>query len=211
MAKRLLPLRDYSEHDVINLFALNTANNQSTDAGAGDAGVIVAVNDGDIGYEPIQHITSSYQGKTDYGRIGRVQYPEVGLKVAVAGTGDQAIGITLRETALYDENNEKYLYNRQKADENQIVLSGDAVPVLTRGQVTLDQSAFIANGVPAPGSKLVVGAASGKFDAYGTSGAGTSVVGTVLATGARTANQDADQFAGSAGSTGVYALCKIDF
>ena len=213
MSKRLYPYRDYDEHEVINLFALNTANNQSTDDGNGDSGVIVKVSAGDLNSNVIEHITSSYLGKTDYGTIGRVRYPEVPLKIAVAGTGDIPLGITLKETAMYDENNEKYLYYKQKAIEMDIVLSGQAVPVLTRGVVMLDQAAFVANTVPAVGVKLVVGSgASGQFaedgGAYDNNGA---VVGLVLATGSRVAGITADQFAGAALSTGKYAMVQLKF
>lgn len=209
--KRLYPLRDINEHDVINFFASKAANNQSSDHGDGDAGVIVAVDNGNLDQDTVGFVSNSYLGKTDYPYVGRNQYPINPLKVKVAGTGDAAIGITLRETALYDENNEKYLYYPQKAIENQIVLTGQSVPVLAKGLVTLDQKAFIVNDIPAVGSKLVVGAASGKFDAYGTSGAGTTVVGTVLATGSRVAFATADYFAGAAGATGKYAVVRIDF
>lgn len=209
--KRLLPLRDINEHDVVNLFSMKEVNNAYTDSGGGDAGVIVTIDNGNLDQDPVAYASSSYLGKTDYAYVGRNQYPAVPLKVKVAGTGDVALGITLRETALYDENGEKLLYYPQKALENQTMISGQAVPVLTRGFVTLDQSAFIVNDIPAVNSNLVVGAASGKFDAYGTSGAGTTVVGKVLATGSRVAGKTSDYFAGSAGATGVYAYCKIDF
>lgn len=211
MSKRLFPLRDYDEHDVINLFSITAPNNQSTDHGEGDAGVIVAISNGNFDQEPVAYQSNSYLGKTDYPYVGRNQYPVVPLKVATAGTGDTPLGITLRETALYDENNEKYLYYPQKALENQIVLSGQAVPVLTKGFVTLDQSAFIANDVPAVNANLVVGSASGKFDAEGDAGAGTTVVGKVLATGSRVAGKTTDLYAGAAGATGVYAYVKLDF
>jgi hypothetical protein len=209
--KRLYPLRDYSEHDVVNMFAAKAVNTNIADHGDGDAGVIVAVDAGNFDADPVAYVTNSYLGKTDYPNVGRNQYPIVPLKFKTAGTGDKAIGITLRETALYDENGEKLLYYTQKALENQIVLTGQAVPILTRGFVTLDQSAFITKTVPAAGSSLVVGPASGKFVVAGTSGAGTTVVGTVLATGSRVATKSSDYFVGAAGATGKYAYVKIDF
>jgi hypothetical protein len=209
--KRIYPLRDYSEHDVINLFSMKEVNTNITDSGGGDAGVIVTVDQGNLDQDPVTFVTNSYLGKTNYAYVGRNQYPTVPLKVKVAGTGDKAIGITMYETALYDENTEKFLYYPQKALENKVVLSGQAVPVLTRGFVTLDQSAFIAKGIPAVGSTLVVGPASGKFVVNGTSGAGTTVVGHVLATGTRVAGNTADYFVGAATTTGKYAFVKIDF
>lgn len=211
MSKRLYPLRDYSEHDVINLFSVEAPNNQSTDHGDGDAGVIVTITNGNMDQDPVTYVTDSYLGKVNYPYVGRNQYPTVPLKIRAAASGDVLLGITLRETALYDENNEKYLYYPQKALENQIVLSGQAVPVLTKGFVMLDQSAFIVNDIPAVGTSLVVGAASGKFDSNGTVGAGTDVIGKVLATGSRIAGKTADLYAGAALATGKYAYVKLDF
>ena len=55
MAKRILPYRDYSEHDVVNAFSLDTAaatlstwvpNNSSN--GDHDAGVVVCVSAGSL-------------------------------------------------------------------------------------------------------------------------------------------------------------------
>lgn len=215
--KRLLPLRDYDEHDVINLFALNTANNAIGDSGDGDNGVIVKVANGAISNDAVEYVSSSYLGKTDYPYVGRNRYPEVPLKVSVAGSGEAAIGITLKETAMYDENGEKLLYYRQKALENDVVLSGQAVPVLTQGTVMLSDDAFVGGSVPAPMSKLTVGA-GGKFLSLpsSTTGAGgvtvsDPVYGTVLATGIRVAGETSDYYAGSAGATGRYALARISF
>lgn len=209
--KRLMPLRDYDEHDVINFFALNTANNAINDTGNGDSGVIVKVTNGTfVAGEAVSLASDAYLGKTDYPYAGRNYYPSVSLTVGAAGTGDAPIGITLFETAKYDENGEKLLYYPQKALENQVVLSGQAVPVATKGTFTLSDDAFVGS-IPAPGTKLVVGSGSGKFDAYGAGGAGTTVYGQVLATGQRVAGATADYFAGAAGATGSYALVRIDF
>jgi hypothetical protein len=205
--KRLLPLRDYDEHDVVNFFAMDTANNAIADHGAGDNGVIVKVTNGSITKDVIHYVTSSYLGKTDYPYVGRNQYPEVPLKVGVASSGDAAVGITLFETALYDENGEKLLYYRQKALENQIVLSGQAVPVLTQGTVMLSDMAFEDGVIPAPMTSLEV-RDDGKFGELQVDGV---AVGKVLATGIRVAGDTPDYFAGAPGETGSYALVRVKF
>lgn len=207
--KRILPLRDYNEHDVVNFFALDTANEKIGDTGAGDNGVIVKVTNGDITNEAVQYVTSSYLGKTDYPYVGRNQYPEVPLKVGVASSGDAALGVTLFETALRDENGESLLYYRQKALENQVGLSGQATPVLTRGTLTLADSAFAGGTIPSVGSSLGV-RDNGLFGAY-DSNTDPKAIGKVLATGQRVAGKTDDYFAGSPGSTGTYALVQIDF
>lgn len=205
-----MPFRDYNEHDVINLFALNTANTKIGDSGAGDAGVIVAVANGALSSDIHSISANDYLGKSDYPNVGRVGYPTLNTTVAAATTGAAALGITLFETAQYDENGEKLLYYKAKALENQVILSGQATPVVTKGTFTLDDSAFVGS-IPAPGTSLVVGATAGKFDAYGATGAATVKVGKVLATGSRVAGLTADYFAGSAGSTGTYAIVRLNF
>jgi len=42
MALRILPFRQYSDHDVVNLYSVidSDVNDQTTDAGAGDAGLL---------------------------------------------------------------------------------------------------------------------------------------------------------------------------
>lgn len=218
--KRLLPFRDYDEHDVVNLFALNTANTYISDTGNGDNGVIVKVTAGDITNDAAQYVTTAYLGKTEFPYVGRNRYPEVPIKVGVATSGaNDALGITLKETALYDENGEKLLYYRQKALENDIVLSGQAVPVLTRGTVMLDAHAFQSNTVPAVGTRLTAGD-DGKFltlpsQMTGAAGAFTGITnpvyGKVLATGIRVAGNTWDYQAGAPAGTGRYALVHFDF
>ena len=90
------------------------------------------------------------------------------------------------------------------------MISGQAEPVLTRGVVTLSDAAFLS-AIPAVNSQLVVASGNGQFDALGAGGAGTTVVGKVLATGSRTAGQTSDYYAGSAGSTGTYAVVQVSF
>lgn len=214
--KRIMPFRDYSEHDVINLFALDTANATISTSGAGDAGVIVKISNGAMSKDPVTYATDDYLGKTDYPFVGRNGYPSVPLKVSVAGSGEAALGVTLYETALADENGEKLLYYRQKATENQVILSGQATPVLTKGTLMFDDSAF-ASSIPAPMTNLTV-AANGKWMSVpaAVTGAGgvttqNPIYGKVLATGQRVAGASADYFAGAAAATGTYALVRFDF
>jgi hypothetical protein len=160
MAKRILPYRDYSEHDVLNLFSLDTgaytianAKSDAVAGGAFDSGVVVKVKTGELpGDLPgglSEHASDedlrNYLGASPTSaHIGYNAYPYNGMTVEPAGAGEVAVGITLRETLAYDENGEKLLYYKQKLDEAQAVLPGQTVPVLTRGLVLLDSSAFDA-------------------------------------------------------------------
>lgn len=217
MAIRLLPFRQYAEEDVVNLFASSAANDKVSDSGDGDAGVFVKVSAGDFGAEPVGYETNSYLGETDYPFIGRNQYPVVPLKVQAASSGDACVGITLLQTAQTDENGEKLLYYPQKKLEVQAVLTGEAVPVLGKGIVTLDADSAIAGALPDPGKYLQLGAGGDAGKVTEAAGASVDVIGQVLATGQRVnRGVSSDQFAGSsvgtgaAGSNGKYAVVRIN-
>ena len=196
MAIRILPFRQYNETDVINMFALANgyANEQTTDSGAGDAGVFVSVSAGDLNLDPVTYATDSYLGKTDYPFVGANQYPSVSLKVKPAASGDSLLGVTLRQTAKADENGEKLLYYPQKREELQCVLPGQAVPVATRGLFTVTASAY--DGALTIGGGVKLSTVSGKLT--GCLATDAAKVGLVMATGSRTSPTSiADQLAGN--------------
>jgi hypothetical protein len=207
MAKRILPYRDYSEHEVVNAFSLDTESYKITGAIQGkagdfDAGVVVAVKEGSLpGDMPEQDIDgdlraylgASYSAGSTH--IGYSSYPYNGMTVEPATDGSDALGITLRETLAYDENGEKMLTYRVKLDEAQAVLPGHTVPVLTRGLILLHKDAFANMTGVSPGAKLTV--QDGKF-VQGTS----NVVGTVVATGKESTSEE-----GAVDKV----LCKISF
>lgn len=208
MALRTLPFRQYSEeHDVINMFALGTGfvNNALTDSGFGDAGVAVTIESGNLNVDTITYDNAyaSYLGKTDYPHVGVNQYPRVSLSLKPAISGDAFVGITLRQTAKFDENGEKLLYYPQKAEEHMAMLPGQSVPVATRGMFTLTDVAY-TGAITLGGGLKVSNTTSGKF--MGCPAADPAKVATVLATGSRVAINTADQFAGAAGGTGAYAI-----
>ena len=214
MAKRILPYRDYSEHDVVNLFSLHvnydkdTPNNSDkltewVEAvnGKWDSGVVVKVKTGELPGDMYNtesglsehnsgEVLRNYLGASPTSaHIGYNAYPYNGMTVEPANEADVALGITLRETLAYDENGEKLLYYKQKLDEAQAVLPGQTVPVLTRGLVLLDSNAVTGN--PDIGAQLEVGA-DGTLVA--DTEAGNALVATVVA------KSGSDKF-----------LCKISF
>lgn len=185
MANRLLPFRQYGENDVVNMYALvdGSVNESTTGVGAGDAGVFVKVSAGNFDLDPVSYATDSYLGKTDFPHVGANQYPSVNLKVTPAASGDltNCLGLTLRQTAKFDENGEKLLYYRQKAEELMCVLPGQAVPVATRGIFSLSANAL--DGVLTVGSGFKLSANGGKVTGCAHSDAGK--LGIVLGTGSR--------------------------
>jgi len=206
MAKRILPYRDYSEHDVVNLFALNVSGKTlssfvSGGTGEFDSGVVVSVSAGALPGEVSELRASTPDNLRDYlgasfdgAHIGFNGYPaNTGMTVAPAAAGGRGLGITLRETLAFDENGEKLLYYKQKLDEAQAVLPGQTVPVLTRGLVLLAASAI--SGTPSVGDDLEVNS-GGKL---GTQASG-SVVGSVIAIGEESNDSSAKKY-----------LCKVSF
>lgn len=196
MANRTEPYRDYSEHEVINLFSLAVAEDETLSSwkagatgGKFDAGVVVAaVQDaaalpGDLpGFVNKDaagtgtHALRKYLGASGQPHVGYNAYPVNEMNIAPAVSGGLApLGITLKQTLAYDENDENLLRYPLKADELQAVLPGQATPILTRGLILLNEDAF-ENGAAmdktAVGSGLAVSTTDGLFvaDAAGTLG-----------------------------------------
>tara|TARA_B100000214_G_scaffold312959_1_gene245398 strand:+ start:2998 stop:3714 length:717 start_codon:yes stop_codon:yes gene_type:complete len=231
MALRLLPFRQYAEQDVINMFALQSDDilAKTNSQGNGDQGVFVKVTEGGLDGGPTTYDDTykNYLGMdpANVPYVGKDQYPRVITEVGVANSGDNAIGVTLYQTAKADENDQKLLYYPQKKLEQQAVLPGESVPVLSRGIITVSATAGTANGNNgidlsseiAAGTD-VIGAGVGLIDdgklAITTNDIGVAdgQFGTILATGSRSigADQNADQFIGNAPGTGHYAIVQFD-
>ncbi len=209
MALRTLPFRQYSDNDVINMFALGTGyvNEAVTNTGNGDAGVFVTIESGNLNVDTITYDNAyaSYLGKVDYPFVGSNQYPRVSLSLKPATSGDALVGMTLRQTAKYDENGEKLLYYPQKAEELMCMLPGQSVPVATRGVFTITDAAYQGAIGIGSGLKLPSGV-SGKLTGCAITDA--TRVAVVLATGSRASSTSVgDQFAGT--GTGAYAIIGL--
>ena len=207
MALRILPFRQYSDHDVVNLYSIidGDVNDATTDSGAGDAGFFVKVSAGNFDADPITYQTNTYLGKSDYPFLGgSTMYPEVNLKVTGATSGDHPLGITLFQTAKNDENGEKLLYNPTKQTELQALLPGQAVPVATRGIFTISADAFDGSlsDYSIGGGIQMSWATDGKIT--GASRTADAAFGEVIGTGIRSnVGITTDQFAGE------YMVVKI--
>lgn len=218
MSLRLYPFRQYSDVDVINMFASDTVDATPSTNGNGSAGVFVKVSAGNLDLDPIQYTATDITntlGKSDYPFLGAAQYPAVPLKFTAATAGEPVLGMTLNQTLATDENGERLLYNPVKRAELQAVLTGQAVPVATRGIFTLSDSAIDwvdANMVV--NSHLIISANAGKVSGLLASVVSpitgtTSIIGRILGTGQRVSqNGKSDYFAGS--TTGKYALVQFD-
>ena len=143
--ERLRPFRDYSEHEVVNLFAFG---DEAVSLGTTDvvyAGSVVKVktgwNNSQETQDMIGDVGASYNNTVSqrWGVTAEVEYTD--------GAGDEAsLGITLYDVREYDENGEALKFNPRKQDELQAVLTGQAVPVCTKGLFLMATGAWTAHG-----------------------------------------------------------------
>jgi len=200
---RLLPFRQYDENDVINFYSL--------DAETGEAGSVVRVSLADLDTEPIKYVergdSNSWDATLGHGLS---LYPEVTYKVTkCTGTGatQRPLGIMLRDVRAKDENGENLLYYPRKKEELQCVVSGESVPVLTKGLVTVNTRALAGGLAPAINSVAVCstnGTITGVAHSSASSDQKDVAVGKFIATGQRESTITTDAFAGS------YAILKIE-
>ena len=203
---RLLPFRQYNEHDVVNLYSLvsSDALDSTTGDGLGSNGVFVKVSEGNFNLDTITYGSDSYLGKTDYPFVGGAMYPSNPLTITGATSGDLPLGLTLNQTAKADENGEKLLYNPTKKEELQAVLPGQSVPVATRGIFTLSSDAFdgAATDFTIGGGFIASNVNPGKIS--GVAADTSESLGSVIGTGSRASQGGiTDQFAGD------YVIVKL--
>jgi hypothetical protein len=201
---RLLPFRQYDENDVINFYSLDTET--------GEAGSVVKVSAASLTDDPIKYVqrgdSDSFQ--TTLGN-GLSMYPEVPYKVtkmSATGGNEKALGILLRDVRNKDENGENLLYYPQKKEELQCVVSGEAVPIATKGIFTINVRG-LTNGVCPSINQYAVPSKNGTVTGL-TSTAATHgshhvhSVGTFIGTGLRESQGGTtDAFAGP------YAILKL--
>lgn len=196
---RMLPYRQYSDQDVINIFAL--------DAITGEAGSLVKISSANLDADPVGLATRTDSlGFQNYMGNASSLYPSVPLKVTkVATTGERPLGILLRDVRAVDENGENLQYYPRKKEELQCVISGEAVPVATKGLFMVNSRALAGGLAPAINS-YAIPSANGTFTgvAAPTDAQRPWVVGKFLATGSRASQQDDDEYAG------VYAVLKLE-
>jgi hypothetical protein len=158
----LKPFRDIDEHDVLNLYKALS--------GTVAKGTFVKIVSGFVNEESNMDFIQDPVQAT-YGNTVSLRY---GVKPYVNGctSGDLPIGMTLYDVKETDENGDRLINNPRKQAELQCVVSGQAVPILTRGIVLYSGVA----GFVTAGSSLY-SSANGELSVSGTS---THVVGKAL-------------------------------
>lgn len=132
----LRPLRDYDEKDVINLY---TFSGQTTTSQIVNRGTLVQICNGWRNDEEPIEILGSYGDFSvnnvqalRYGTPAKVTF--YGTGNAVTGfSGEYPIGITLFDVRELDENGIPLKYNPRKAAELEACISGQTVPIVTKG------------------------------------------------------------------------------
>jgi hypothetical protein len=198
---RMLPFRQYNEQDVINMFSLDTVT--------GEAGSLVKISSANLDLDPVSLVERSDSlGFQNYMGNASSLYPEVPYKVTkVTNTGERPIGILLRDVRSVDENGENLQYYPRKKEELQCVISGEAVPIATRGLFMLNSKALAGGLAPALNSYAVPsanGTLTGVPLASATANHKEYAVGKFIATGQRESQQDTDAY------EGVYAILKLE-
>ena len=141
MPTNLKPFRDYDEHDVVNLFAVSGAS--------ADKGTVVAVQGNGVNLKDATLVDNL----SSYANSVSAQF-NVPWTVAPAPSGatTSILGVLLKDVRSVDENGERLIFRPRKAAEMDVVISGQAAPVLTRGIVLVSGIA----GSPAYGSGAAV-------------------------------------------------------
>ena len=201
---RLLPFRQYDENDVINFYSLDTVT--------GEAGSVVQVSSANLSTEPTQFVERTDSDSFDATQGHALSlYPEVPYKVTKStGTGAavRPLGILLRDVRNKDENGENRLYYPQKKEELQCVVSGEAVPVATKGLFTINTRG-LTNGLAPAINSFAMPSLNGTITGLVTTAAKhhehhTHSIGRFIATGNRESQgSTTDAFAGA------YAILKL--
>jgi hypothetical protein len=120
------PFRDIDSHDVINLFTFNLSGTYPALKGQ-FVKVISGWNTEQNPIGEIGDVGASYNNTVSK-RYGLA--PQV---ATCTSSGDIPIGLTLYDVREVDENGERLIFKPTKAAQMQVVLSGQAVPIATRG------------------------------------------------------------------------------
>jgi hypothetical protein len=153
MPTNIKPFRDVNEHDVINFY--------KHVSGTALKGQFVKIVSGFINEDSNVEFAVDASASTFVNTVS----PRWAVKSSVNGctSGDLPIGMTLYDVKETDENGERLYYNPRKQHEMQAVLSGQAVPILTRGLILYSGVA----GFVSPGASLY-SAANGELSVSGT-------------------------------------------
>ncbi len=173
MATTLLPFRQVHENDVVNLFAF--------DGSSATRGLIVKL-DTSNGWKLSDDFGLSNVSSQTYTNTVSDRY-NVKAKVTTCGSGASNVpfGMLMYNVAETDENGEKLIYHPRKAHEMQVSVSGQAIPILTKGVVLIKMDSDDANGTTInAGTEAYVGTAGQVIAPLGSAATNQRRIGTFL-------------------------------
>lgn len=156
----LKPIRDYSEYDVLNMFAATGVLNKGTfvtlvNTNSGNTNVFTS---GNTPRTPYQTTTTAFGNAPGYAYSVR---GDVEWQVKQATAGDPVLGVLLydvKETNAFGEN---FRYRPvHERHEQQVALIGESVPILKRGVISTNSytgTPIAGSGGTVSGGKIVVG------------------------------------------------------
>lgn len=153
----LKPLRSYDEHDVIEFFAHvdGSANKGSL------VSIVQATGNTNVwnnGNSPVSPLLGVYGQLTNTPSRTYAVRNEVNWKVKNAASGDVPLGFTLYDVREVNAYGDKLIYRpRHERYENDLVVSGEAVPIVTKGVFKINGF----TGTPGPNSGAVPSTTSG--------------------------------------------------
>lgn len=133
------PYQEYSQHDVINFFAHVS--------GTVNAGTFVIATVGSADSLP-QVIGASHPGVPN--RASSVRYSNPN-KVRSTTSGEVPLGMTLNDVRETNAWGERYIYHFDGLQATDTILSGNSVPILTKGIVEINGF----SGTPGPMSGAI--------------------------------------------------------
>lgn len=138
----LLPYRQYAEAEVLNQYSLNVT---------GQNGMFVSFVTGNQNPDVADGYSTLSVGASYTNIVSNRYLNTRQVKPAAAGdTKWQVAGVTLHTTAEFDENGNKLVLQPTDATvERGYVVSGQSVPILKRGLITLSMAQV--DGFPIPG------------------------------------------------------------
>lgn len=142
----LKPFRDFSQHDVINLFAYD---------GTATAGTLVKIN---TNWKDIYGEGLSLSNLSNVGNTMSSSFVPVGKVSKTTSYTDKPLGILLKNVLEVDENGTPLIWEPQLLAERDAVLPQQAVPVLTKGIVLINHIDTTNNG--SGGGYPTIGAAA---------------------------------------------------
>jgi hypothetical protein len=135
----LLPFRDYSEHEVLNFFACTAIVNKGTLVKPKRSWKSVGATD-KMTAGPLD-LGASAPGAL-YPNTVTNNFELVGQVEPIVNYDDvpTAIGVLLKDVAEFNEYGEKYVFNPREAAEMDVIIKDiQAVPILTRGVILVNE------------------------------------------------------------------------